>query len=143
MIYKNEKIIKTGNPNDPWMNEPDREEFEHCGYPCLIQRSEGLFNFCGYVAVPPGHPDHGKEYNDGIKVEVHGGLTYSNFCLNNICHTPKEGEPDNVWWFGFDCAHAGDYCPAVPYFRGRAIYRDINYVREEVKRLAEQLAKRS
>src|SRR5215510_304522 len=29
----------------------------------------------------------------------------------HICHTPSPGEPDNVWWLGFDCCHLGDLYP--------------------------------
>ena len=45
---------------------------------------------CGYVTVPEGHPCADKEYND-LRVNVHGGLTYS------------DGRK-----FGFDCAHFYD-----------------------------------
>lgn len=142
----------------PWLTEPDREEFEHLGMPCILNRNaHGAW--CGYVAVAPGHPYHGKGYDDP-DVEVHGGLTYA----NDICHMSKEGEPDNVWWFGFDCNHCYDYCPSADkakdpkvreaYKTGpmaafgdrwnqEEVYRDINFVRDETKKLAEQLKERS
>src|SRR5688572_11433893 len=94
----------------PWQTEPDRVEFEHAGLPCLMSRHPTLGHWCGYVAVPPGHPMHGKEY-DSVEVDVHGGLTYGSACRGHICHVPKPGEPDDVFWFGFDCGHAGDYGP--------------------------------
>lgn len=60
-----------------------------------------------------------------------------------ICHRPGEGEPDHVWWFGFDCAHYGDRMPATeahsPFGR-EGQYRDFDYVTNEVKGLARQLA---
>jgi hypothetical protein len=59
----------------------------------------------------------------------------------SICHLPAPGEPDNVWWFGFDCAHSGDHSPA--YDRGpryRGIYRTLEYVRGQCRSLAKQLA---
>jgi hypothetical protein len=40
---------------------------------------------------------------------VHGGLTYSDKCSGHICHVGDEKNP--VWWFGFDCAHLGDFIP--------------------------------
>lgn len=52
----------------------------------------------GYVALPQGHPLHGKEYNeidDEINDVAHFGLTYS------------ELEGDD-WVIGFDCNHAFD-----------------------------------
>ena len=60
-----------------------------------------------------------------------------------ICHIPALGDPDNVWWFGFDCAHAGDLCPKMTRY-GRHPdddrYRDIGYVEAECAKLAMQLA---
>ncbi len=130
----------------PWQDEPDRVEFEHAGFPCLINRVAHSGSWCGYVAVPPNHPAFEKGYDD-VDVSVHGGLTYANHCRDVICHIPKKGESENVWWLGFDCSHAGDGMPAMNghignednYFsRG---YKDIDYVKRETKDLAEQLAK--
>ncbi len=63
---------------------------------------------CGYVAVEPGHPFHGKHYNE-VKIgdeypDVHGGLTYAAPCAGAVCH---DG-PEDLWWFGFDAGHLGD-----------------------------------
>jgi hypothetical protein len=63
---------------------------------------------------------------------------------SSICHIPGQGEPDRVWWFGFDCAHSGDSCPGsdglLKYgFGGEACYRDLAYVRDQVAGLARQL----
>jgi hypothetical protein len=68
-----------------------------------------------------------------------------------ICHLPAPGEPDHVWWLGFDCAHAGDFSPAYTRHGEHAIpcswnasgyeeYRDQAYVQAEVRSLARQLA---
>ncbi|HEX9504236.1 MAG TPA: hypothetical protein VF974_08050 [Patescibacteria group bacterium] len=124
----------------PWQNEPDRIEFEYNRFPCLMQRNMQLGNWCGYVAVPPGHPAFEKSYND-IEVNVHGGLTYANHCNGHICHIPKPGKPDNVWWLGFDLGHLDDL---MPWFKRHGImndgvYRDVAYVKAECKNLAQQL----
>lgn len=63
----------------------------------------------------------------------------------SICHLPAPGEPDHVWWFGFDCAHSGDSCPGsdglLKYgFGGEAHYKDMDYVKGHVASLARQLA---
>jgi hypothetical protein len=134
----------------PWQYEPDRVEFEHAGLPCLALRNpHGAW--CGYVAVPPGHPLHGKDY-DVPDVSVHGGLTYANRCSGHICHVPKPGDPDDVWWFGFDCGHFQDLMPGMAARLRRLdvpdldvpgwpdTYRDLAYVRAEIESLAEQLA---
>jgi hypothetical protein len=141
----------------PWQLEPDRLDFEHAGLPCLLHRSRyGVW--CGYVGLPPGHPCYGKQYDD-VSVDVHGGLTYANSCEGTICHVPKPGEPDEVWWLGFDCGHGGDYTPTdvevYGHIRGERydhakalatnaffveVYRTIEYVKAETEQLAEQLA---
>lgn len=121
-----------------WMDEPDRQEFEHAGLKCLILRHPELLHLNGYVALPKGHPCYGKGYDD-IDAEVHGGLTFA--------HKGDGNEWEKgYWWIGFDCAHAWDLVPLVfdqldreP--REYEIYRNFAYVRAELKSLAEQLAK--
>lgn len=132
----------------PWHQELDRIEWTYKGFPCLMLRG-GSGAWCGYVAVPPGHPAFEKGYDD-VDFEVHGGITYANHCHGQICHEPKEGEPDNVWWLGFDCAHDGDRMPALEALLksfgapdlpgGWGTYRTASYVRAEVESLVDQLA---
>lgn len=131
----------------PWEGEPNRVEFEHAGFPCILHRGGGGA-WCGYAGVPPGHPCHGKGYEDVPDVSVHGGLTYAEPCQGHICHVPKPGEPDNVWWFGWDASHAGDLRPADRELHRKLVlhgyhdvYRDLAYVRQETESLAEQLRK--
>lgn len=124
----------------PWQEEPDRLEFEHAGLPCLLKRAT-FGSWCGYAAVPPGHPLHGKRYQDVDDISVHGGLTYGDACQGSICHAPKPGESADVWWFGFDCNHAFDLAPGMPATARWGIYKDIGYARRETERLAEQLAR--
>jgi hypothetical protein len=147
-------VDRTGWPAGEWDNEPDRLEWrsEMHGLSCLISRN-GLGAWCGYVAVPPGHPWHELDYNTEVfhGVEVHGGLTYSDHCSGHICHVPAPGEPDDVWWLGFDCAHGCDYVPgmyAAGGIRARMgdiflmsgeKYRNIQYVREQCEDLARQV----
>lgn len=130
-----------------WNNELDRLLFESHGFPCLARRNVHLGNWCGYVGVPKNHPAYGKSYSE-IDVDVHGGLTYANRCdgdpVNGVCHKAKEGEPDDLYWLGFDCAHFGDITPVSLLF-GIPSY-DIHYwtleeVKQECINLAEQLSK--
>lgn len=157
-----ESIDKSTWGVGPWLQEQDRLEWEHAGLPCLMVRQSRLGHWCGYVAVPPSHPCHGKSSDEGPDVDVHGGLTYASACNDPVCHVPKPGDPDNVWWLGFDCAHAGDFSPAsgnrfvgrgypwpdTPYDHATATasedwhiekYRDVAYVQRETNQLAEQL----
>jgi hypothetical protein len=121
----------------PWDNEPDRVEWRTAaGYPALARRNSHFGFWCGYVAVPPGHPWHGQE---DIPAEVHGGITYTHQCAGDICHVPGPGEPDDVWWVGFDCGHASDLHPAGPLtFLSREVYRDLEYVKAQAEALAAQ-----
>jgi hypothetical protein len=128
-----------------WRNET--------GYPLLMVRSDVTGALCGYVGLPPGHPLHGKHYQEVDGLTVHWGLTFSDACHEggHICHVPQPGEPADVWWLGFDCGHAGDHCPAMrallrtlpgvgdrPRFPGES-YKTLDYVRSEVEGLAKQL----
>lgn len=92
------------------------------GYLCAIHLPQTGINtcrwFCGYVRVPKDHPwyeidysgrhPHCCEASPESLITVHGGLTYSG---------RLSVEPEG-WWFGFDCAHLGDYVaygvPGVP-----------------------------
>ena len=136
----------------PWQDEPDKVQFPDpdTGLPCLMVRNPRSGNWCGYVGVAEGHPAYAKKYCD-VDVEVHGGLTFSAPCRpgssesRDICHVLAPGEPDHVWWLGFDCAHWDDYMPAYSEkFRdfdeaGAGEYRDAEYVRAELRDLARQV----
>lgn len=154
----------------PWDSEPDALDWEHAGLKCAIRRAP-LGHLCGYVGIPSGHPLYGVAYHQphealkplrdamleqpvpdrlavhlailagaipdpcpDVVFDVHGGLTWSDDCV------PGE-KPDGLWWFGFDCAHHGDYTPNCgrPPFPNES-YRDIEYVKAQTEKLAEQLA---
>lgn len=167
-IKERDKKIETireemGIDKGPWDEEPNRVEFESYGFNCLLVRNPFMFNWCGYVGVSPNHPDYGKSYDDDSfdNIEVHGGLTYAEHCQDVICHV-TEASDDRLYWFGFDCAHAGDLVPGMEAsrklwsatqqvmeeqiaklsFLRKPIYRDVKYVKEETKRLAWQLYER-
>lgn len=160
---------------NPWDNEPDEATFVAHGLKCAMVRTS-MKHWCGYVAIPEGHPWFGLNYSDTVTVpdeiinrpidvdkvgainllcaafkehandneidivcaiDVHGGLTYA------ADHCPKR-EPNGDWWFGFDCAHAGDLVPGysdigLGMLGGGDVYRDEVFVRAECERLAEQL----
>ncbi len=137
-------------PAGPWDDEPDYASWidEATDLDCLAVRSfSGAW--CGYVGLPPGHPDHGRDYTDlQPQPVVHGGLTYSATCRGDICHVAQPGRPDDVWWLGFDCAHSLDFSPALaayaatmPTYPGMSdqTYRDLDYVVRETGQLAAQL----
>lgn len=92
------------------------KEWEHLNLKCVVIATDMGYR-CGYVAVGPDHPLYGMNYNDEVpeRLKVHGGLTFSEGDSNY----PIEGE--NLWWFGFDCAHSGDG-------------KDLNLMSEKVKK---------
>lgn len=159
-IEKQFPDAKKDLPEGPWQLEPDKMQWEdpETKLPCLIVRNHSG-NLCGYVGVAEGHPFYEKRYSDvSPEPACHGGLSFSNFCQEDpegICHLPEPGEPDKVWWFGFDCAHGGDIIPSflrleiqelgIKHFTGKnpymhETYKDILYVKNEVRLLAKQLA---
>ncbi len=144
------------------------ERWQHAGLDCCI--CVGIF-YCldGFVRLPPGHPDRklaeladaideAAELNPSpfplerghqhIAVDVHGGLTHG---------------PDSDGWVGFDTGHALDYWNdddlqahlrkddrIAAHMIGWRLERDglgtrwtIQQLRDEVNRLAEQLAARA
>ena len=135
-----------------WQEEPDKVQYkdEETGLDCLIVRHSSGGHLCGYVGVPPEHPFYGKNYDDvkqadGDYIRVHGGLTYSDNCQENghICHVPELGEPDDIWWLGFDCAHAGDKSPGFQSSLKLAFtdvfYATMAFVERENRDLARQV----
>lgn len=149
----------------PWQDEPDRIEWVDAatGLTCLMLRANPTFGvWCGYVAVPPGHRLHGVDYDapEAVEYAAHRGLTFTGPCMDDVrpkreqvCHVPAPGEPDDVWWFGFDCGHGGtDLSPAMAargigmpaimraLERPSEVYRDVAYVSERCRALAAALA---
>jgi hypothetical protein len=86
---------------------------------------------CGYVGVPEGHSLYLKEEY----FSVHGGITYWGGGSNSSYPIPS-----NLWWFGFDCDHAGD--ARIDKDDDLLLYgivRDLDYVVAECEKLAEQI----
>lgn len=142
-------VDKSAWGDGPWQNEPDKIQWmdEETGLPCMIKRNPEIGFWCGYVGVSKGHAAYDKHY-DSVSVDVHGGLTYANFCQPGpeehvICHVVEDGEDDKVWWLGFDCGHYRDLCPYREWARGYGfegeVYRDQAYVQNECRQLAKQL----
>lgn len=163
------------------------QEFEHAGYKCVVTFGD-MGHRCGYVGIPKEHLLYGKNYSDyldikkediedrevsgiiplfcacldkdeRVKIDVyfqcHGGITYSGG--GEQSEYPIKSD---LWWFGFDCAHAGDgkdlqyayekfpqyreitkqrmECERKYHIDGEVV-RSLEYVMDECKRLAEQL----
>ncbi len=158
-------VDKTGWDEGPWQAEPDKIQYvdDQTGLPCLVKRNPRLGFLCGYVGVPEGHPLFGLNYTNGAveALDAHHGVNYTDLCQDeddpaaSICHIPEPGDPDRVWWFGYDCGHMGDQAPAMlareremgfpppPHSDWGDIYRTVEYVKDVNAKLARQLAEAS
>ncbi len=140
------------------------EDFQHAGLTCRVILT-GMGHHCGYVAVPTGHPWHGQNYRDSVKVSrevLERPISADNVgAVTLLCAAHKadleastipielaldvhggvtfsgqhKDRPLDLWWFGFDCAHCDD---------GRAEglpgWKDAAFTEAQCRRLAEQLA---
>lgn len=152
----------------------ERDWTTHAGFRAVVIMG-GMGHRCGYVGVPSGHPLHGVSYSahcdaltfpateslgkrgiipvfcsDGetaspeIVFDVHGGITYSG---------GKDTYPveSDLWWFGYDCGHAGD-APSPEFVAERSerwgrifsdgIHRSLDYCSSECESLAAQIVSR-
>jgi len=137
-----------------WVDEPDYVEFEHNKAQCLIRRvycpegENGEFIFgghlCGYVLLPENHPFRNKGMD--VESQVHQGITFNGYFLNDL----------ENYYIGFDCGHMNDIIPSLQklykeinekikwfgfvedsFFK--PTYKDIEYVKGECKKLADEV----
>jgi len=133
----------------PWVQETDFEVFDHKGITCCIRRNPVMFNLNGYCKLPDRHKYIDISYFD-IPYEVHGGLTFGEW---------MDEKKKDEFWIGFDCCHSMDYSPKDYYHKKmmseelrnmmlpkfempdefKPVYRDIEYVRNQCRELAEQI----
>lgn len=101
------------------------------GYLCVILRHPSSLHLCGYVGLKKQHELYEKHY-DSINIVCHGGLTFAS--------KMNWYEIEDLWFIGFDCAHHGDITPSYMYpGEIHAIYRNMEYVTNEVNSIVEQL----
>lgn len=141
-------VDKSDWGHGPWMAEPDKANWidEESGLDCMIVRGP-TGALCGYVGVPAEHPHYEDDDYFNIPVNVHGGVSFLDHCAEGedkeegICHPEESAANRDVWWVGFDCAHAYDKMPGREnaFYLDDAIYRTFDYVKDEVTHLARQL----
>ena len=112
------EVLRQEGNEDNWEYQKDSR------YKCQIVRNDSGA-WCGYVAVPKGHPCFGLNY-DTIEdsypdLKIHGGLSYSEGLfswkqldgdrseLNEMIE--KRKQETDYWTIGFDCYHFGDLGP--------------------------------
>lgn len=139
---------------------------ETTGLPALILRNH-FEVYCGYVGVGREHPWHDTSWDSctlsepcwgtlcshspASVVNVHGGLDYAGVdpagaplvvLVADAMVRASVANAGELWWFGFHCGHAFDLTPEhvrTGHSRLGARYRPLDYVREEVRVLAQQL----
>lgn len=129
----------------PWVGEADQLKWvdQATGLPCFMTRGP-VGSWCGYVGVSKTHPYFKASYDD-LDISVHGGLTYAGIGNEYIGHEGRG--TDELWWFGFDCAHSEDFSPDMEAkmkawnhtYDFHNTYRTQTYVTEQVTQLAQQL----
>lgn len=125
----------------PWDDEPDYVQWRDVdtGLACLAHRPPYLSVWCGYVGVDETHPLFGLAPGELPALPAHGGVNYTCECddtcpdMQGVCHAPEPGEPERIWWLGFDCGHGGcDESPVLrvglPYLSLGGTYRTLHYV---------------
>lgn len=103
---------------------PGQKSLEVDGFKALIRRTP-MGHLCGYVEVPAGLNV------DTDYIDCHGGVTFD--------QAGVDGFPTSGRYIGFDCAHACDW---TPWYQD-GLYRDYEYVVEEIKGLVNQLKERA
>ena len=131
--------------NKPWEHEPDQLMFmSDAGYVCEIRRHKQFGHLCGYIYIPFGHPDFGKDYDylgRGVAPRVHGGWTYRD--------TRGDDDGGKYTVFGFSCNLATDYVPGDTLHHEQtdqelaASYRTIEFVTKQLERAAKQFKERA
>jgi len=120
-------------PGAAWDSEDDREEFtSKVGLACVLQRDR-LGHWCGYVALPEGHPWAAKDLSEIDSKVVYGGIK-------------SRGTVDGAEGFfvGFACNEPGDLQPGMMKWRRDAAdsgtYRTFDFAMAECEKLAEVVA---
>lgn len=97
-------------------------------------------NIIGYFLMDQTEADL-NIINLSMYLNAHCGVNFSRDYIYGLDDTIL----GKRWWFGFDTAHAGDLLPfeldmpGFPVGRRHGVYRDFEYVENEVMNLADQL----
>lgn len=132
----------------PWHNEPDYGVFYYKEHPCFIRRHSFGGYLEGYVLIPyldvDEYTSEDIDLSDFNDLEVHGGISFARYTDSGLI-------------LGFDCGHAYDRAPGIEEIIRRDIkekflpqssfkpneylstYRNIEFVRNELKNLVDQI----
>ena len=85
-----------------------------------------------YIEIPRGNNLFKKHYN-GIDLNVHGGLTYS----DSVLFISENEKANGEWFIGWDYAHYDDYMPYYDELQ-KALFQQLKkWTTEEIKQECE------
>ena len=137
----------------PWDNEPEDRIYwidPKTRLDCLAMRNE-FGEWCGYVGVPRANKFYGENKNGTLLMGTYapGEITYADSSSEDDIRIRSflKGRPEIVWWIGFDTGGLNNDCPARDPISERRmgvnwkpVYKDLNFVRKNITKLAEELA---
>jgi hypothetical protein len=113
--------------------------------PCLIPLRDAMMNkpmpenpgMALMMAAILGGPI---EPTADVVFRVHGGITFAGKHGKRFLFKSTPDAHKDLWWFGFDCGHAGDFTPCHALsFGEEQQYRTMDYAMTEVATLARQI----
>ena len=145
---------KKNFPPGKWLKEPDLCGWDYSGQPCLAIRDMSMGVWKGFVGVDSKHPFYGKSIEQLIQLHVvieiffsvYGGISSAGFLPSKYKEYGKDW-----WWIGIETSHGADYMPllkldaatesAMANLVSNQTYKDIHFIRREVKKLAVAISK--
>lgn len=118
-----EHVMKTIAKEDNILGENLTLNIDYKGIKLTVKRHPEMGHFNGYINVPTNITK--EQFND-IEDHSHGGITYD------------EQEGDYIV-LGFDCAHYSDMIPYYTIYSSDDHYRDLKYVLNVLKDMADCL----
>lgn len=77
------------------------KDWMYKGLRCVVLANHEVGHRCGYVGVGKEHICYGRDYDEVLGIDIHGGLTYSKAAQDY----PVKSD---LYFFGYDCGHCGD-----------------------------------
>jgi hypothetical protein len=144
---------KKNFPPGKWVNEPDLCGWDYAGHPCLAIRDMSMGVWKGFVGIDSKHLFYGKSIEELMQLHVvleiffsvYGGIASAGTLPNKYQEYSK-----NWWWIGIETSNGADYMPLLKLDTSDAdmakmlshqTYKDIHFIRREVKKLAKEISK--
>jgi hypothetical protein len=144
---------KKSFPPGKWLSEPDLCGWDYAGHPCLAIRDMSMGVWKGFVGVNAEHLFYGKSIEQLMQLHVvleiffsvYGGISSAGTLPSKYTEYSK-----NWWWIGIETANGADYMPLLKLdtsdpdmakMLSNQTYKDLHFIRREVKKLAKEISK--